>query len=376
MSILAVGDISFRGRRESNPDLLPFEQVRHLFNQHNLVVANLESPLVTDDAIPAEGKCTLHGSSGWADVLKECGIGLVSIANNHLMDYGVKGLKSTLQALDDAGIVHVGAGMDMGTACEPAYVKVGDKKVAFLGRSSVVVSSPCYATADRPGVAWFDEDDVLASIKQCRSQADFVVILLHWGIEHYQYPAPSQRAISAKLLSAGADLILGHHPHVVQGEERIGSSVVSYSSGNFLFDEFPWSFLAADGSERRAQATLSEKNRQGLMLEISFDKNGRTITKHQFSRIADDARVVRDETPKRDREYATLCSRLQWPGYGSWWKLYSLKKEWELRFRHQYSPAVVLRKIHKLRPRHVRELVLKLTRSSRISAGKSTNPYE
>jgi poly-gamma-glutamate synthesis protein (capsule biosynthesis protein) len=75
----------------------------------------------------------------------------VSIANNHLMDYGVEGLKSTLQALDDAGIIHVGAGMDADTACAPAYMDVADNKFAFLGRSSVVVSSPCYATAGRPG---------------------------------------------------------------------------------------------------------------------------------------------------------------------------------------------------------------------------------
>jgi poly-gamma-glutamate synthesis protein (capsule biosynthesis protein) len=95
------------------------------------VVANLESPLVTEAAIPLEGKCTLHGSPGWAEALKECGIGLECIANNHLMDYGVEGLRSTLQALDEAGIVHVGAGMDKATACSPAYVDVADEKLAF-----------------------------------------------------------------------------------------------------------------------------------------------------------------------------------------------------------------------------------------------------
>ena len=373
---LSVGDISFRGRRETNPESLPFRQVQFLFSKYNLVVANLESPLVTEKAIPVEGKCTLHGAPGWAEVLKECGVGLVSISNNHLMDYGEEGLQRTLQALDDAGIVHVGAGMDIKAACAPAFMDIADKTFAFLGRSNVVVSSPCYAGYGKPGVAWFDEDETIKAIQHGRSQADYVVLLLHWGIEHYNYPTPLQRTVASKLISAGADLILGHHPHVVQGEERIGSGLVSYSSGNFLFDEFFWNYIAADGYERTSESTLSGKNREGLMLAVTFDDNGQLNTNPFFSRITDDACVVPDDSAERIREYGKLCDGLQRQGYSILWKLYSLKLEWDLRLKHQYSPMVVMKKIHKLRPRHFRELAVRLKRSSRISTGKSTNPYE
>jgi hypothetical protein len=301
---------------------------------------------------------------------------LVSLANNHLMDFGEPGLASTLQALETAGISCVGAGRDAEAACAPVFKKVSGKKFAFLARSSVEVSSRCYAGPDQAGVALLDEAELSDSVAGCREKADFVVVLLHWGMEHYHYPSPRQRLIAEKLAAAGVDIVLGHHPHVLQGEQKIGTALVSYSSGNFLFDEFPWSYVAADGQERSTRLALSEANRKGMMLEISISGTGELSTRQIFSRISEDAHVCLDGSPGRHKEYRKFCDRLHLPFYDQLWKIYSLKREWDLRLKHQYSPRIFLKKIHKLRPRHFGELTEKLKRASRISSGKTTNPYE
>jgi hypothetical protein len=200
--------------------------------------------------------------------------------------------------------------------------------------------------------------------------------MLHWGIEHYQYPTVEQREIAQRLLAAGVDLILGHHPHVVQGEERFGHGLVSYSSGNFLFDEFQWKYHSTDGSERSSKLKLSDKNRQGISLQILLDCDGALETLPHFTTICQDATVVIDDSSERIKEYEKLSARLGCFGYSFFWKLYSIRREWDLRLSSLYSPVVLLRKIHKLRLRHFRELFQTVRRSSRISSGKSTNPYE
>ena len=375
-SLLTIGDISFRGRWENHPEILPFQQACNQFKQSCFVIANLESPLVPDSLAPVPGKCTLRGDIGWAKILRNCGIALVSLANNHLMDYGEQGLNTTLESLESEGILYVGAGPDAKSACAPVFKELSGYQCAFLARSAVEVSSPCYAGPGQPGVALLDKYELITAIKTCKETADFVIVMLHWGIEHYHYPTPQQRKLAKTLASAGADIILGHHPHVLQGEEQIGNALVSYSSGNFLFDEFPWTYLTSDGQERKTQSILTPENRQGMMLEISIAENNRMKTKQIFTRISSDAIVEINDSPARQGDYQTMCNRLHVPFYDTLWKIYSLKREWDLRLKDLYSPHMILKKIHKLRPRHFKELVIKIKRSSRISSGKSTNPYE
>ena len=376
MNILTVGDISFRGRWENHPENLPFQRVRNQFEQYCFIVANLESPLVPNSFAPIAGKCTLRGDIGWAKILKSYGIALVSLANNHLMDYGEEGLRTTIESLELEGIQHVGAGRDADAARAPVIQELSGKKIAFLARSAVEVSSPCYAGTAKPGVALLDENELVTVIKGLKSRVDYVIVMLHWGIEHYHYPTSQQRRLAKVLAHAGADIILGHHPHVLQGEERVASCLISYSSGNFLFDEFPWSYLDEDGQERMTLSTLTTANREGMMLELSIENSAEIATRQIFTRITRDATVELDDSPLRKKTYQRLCDRLHMPFYDTFWKMYSLKREWDLRLKKQYAPRTVLTKIHKIRPRHFSELVMKIKRSSRISSGKSTNPYE
>ena len=376
MHLLALGDISFRGRCEDKVSEAVFKNVSIFLKKADLVVANLESPLVSTDIIPITGKCTLRGSIDWAVALKKCGIDLVSLANNHMMDYGDKGLFSTIVALDQAGISYIGAGKNRQVACSPIFREVAGRKIAFLARSSVEVSSHCFAGIEQPGVAFLDENELVDSIRKCKIQADLVVVMLHWGMEHYDYPVFRQRQLAERLVSAGADILLGHHPHVLQGEERIGKALVSYSSGNFLFDEFCWSMASADGFEYTGILELTEKNRQGVMLDVCHNTEGEISTTPYFTQISDDAMVKLDNSPVRQQEYQKLCSRLGLPLYRQFWKLYSMKREWELRLSGHFSPSKIIRKFYKIRPRHFKELAVKLRRSAKVTSGKSTNPYE
>ena len=376
LSIYALGDISFKGRYEDQATSSLFENVTNSFETADIVVANLESPLITQTAGSTPGKCTLRSSTEWAAILKKSGIDVVTLANNHMMDYGDQGLFSTIAALDKAGIVHVGAGKDRQAACLPLFIEKNKKKVAFLGRSCVEVSSLCYAGEEQAGVAPLDEGELIDAIEQCRHQADVVVVMLHWGMEHYHYPTPQQRLLAQRIVLAGADILLGHHPHVLQGEERIGKAVVSYSSGNFLFDEFPWSIVDENGVEHNYKSTLSDKNRQGMILKVDVADDSRVSTRQIFTKITDDAVVAVDTSLDRQMQYNKLCSRLQSPIYDSFWKLYSIKREWDLRLAHQLSLRNIARKFYKIRPRHFKELAVKIRRSAKVSSGKSTNPYE
>lgn len=375
-TLLALGDIAFRGRHEDKATSLVFEGVLPRFKQADLVVANLESPLVAAAAFPVPGKCTLRGRTEWAVILKKSGIDLVTLANNHMMDYGEEGLFSTMAALDDVGISYVGAGKDRQSACLPKVKEIAGRKIAFLGRSLVEVSSRCYAGEGQVGVAPLAEDELIDSIRQCRNNADLIVVMLHWGMEEYHYPSPKQRVLAKKIVSIGGTILLGHHPHVLQGEEYFNGALVSYSSGNFLFDEFPWSVSCEEGQERIYLSTLTNKNRQGMMLEVCLAADGRISTKQIFTKISANAAIGLDNSLVRQEEYKKFCSRLHLPLYDFFWKLYSMKREWDLRLKNQLSPGHIIQNFYKIRPRHFKELAIKIRRSVKVSSGKSTNPYE
>ena len=209
ISFISLGDVSFKGKNENIIFRVFTKDIESIFAEADFVVANLESPLVTKISIPIPGKCTLRGDMEWAAFIKKSGLNLVTLANNHMMDYGKEGLFSTIEALDRAGIDYVGAGKDRQAACQPLYKKIDSKNVAFLGRCMVEVLSQCYAGEGVPGVAFLDQDEIVQTIIQCRNKADLIVVMIHWGMEHYQYPSVQQRLLAEELVAAGADIILG-----------------------------------------------------------------------------------------------------------------------------------------------------------------------
>lgn len=241
VTVIAVGDIIFAQRvarivADKGVDE-PFRLVSTLLRGADLTIANLECPLSTRGTPLENKKYTFRGDPGTARGMKEAGIKLVSLANNHILDYGPLALQDTIDVLDGVGIAHAGAGLDLPGALAPAVIEVGGKKISFLSHSSIIPKG-FYPSTDRAGIAPAKLEFITQGIRQAKGESDFVICSFHWGIELQDRPQKSQREMAHLAVDAGADLVLGHHPHVLQGIEIYKGRAIVYSLGNFVFDNF------------------------------------------------------------------------------------------------------------------------------------------
>jgi hypothetical protein len=240
-------------------------RLRELLGGAELAFGNLEVPLTTGGT-PAEKAATHRAHPDRAADVRGLGFDVVTLANNHLLDFGVDGLRDTLAAVTAAGLVPVGAGMTEVEARRPA-VREG---VVFLGLCSALppgfaagAASPGVApvrvlqqvsvdpalAAEQPGMAPYvhtsayppDVDAACAAVRAARAAGDFVVVGIHWGVPYgfaaasYGPLAEYQQPLGRALVDAGADLVVGHHPHRVQHVERYGGGLIAYSVGNYAF---------------------------------------------------------------------------------------------------------------------------------------------
>lgn len=220
----------------------PLARIRHLWADADLVVANHEAP-VTRRGAPA-AKHDTGAPRYWyrADphsvhTLATHGIGVVSLANNHVGDFGEDGVLDTMAALDAAGIAHCGAGSTDTRARRPAVVEVKGLRVGFLSvmqRYDMYVAEGTYARRGHPGPARLRMSRLGPDIAALREQADVCVVLVHWG-RNYRAVTPLQQRLAKEIAAAGPDLVVGHHPHVAQPLEHVGGVPVLYSLGNGAF---------------------------------------------------------------------------------------------------------------------------------------------
>ena len=242
LRIIAVGDIMLGG--SAAPEMArfgydyPFAHVRNLLNGADVVFGNLEGPL-TDAGEPERDKRYVFRSppAQVAPALAAAGFNVVSLANNHAMDYGVEGLQQTLLALSAAGIEHAGAGMNLEQARQPAFIRTADYSVAVLAYSLTFPES-FWARADRAGTAFGHEHHVRADVRAALEKADIVVVSFHWGREGTTELRDYQPRLGHAAIDAGATVVLGHHPHILQGIERYKHGIIFYSLGNFVFGSY------------------------------------------------------------------------------------------------------------------------------------------
>jgi poly-gamma-glutamate synthesis protein (capsule biosynthesis protein) len=167
--------------------------------------------------------------------LKSGGLDVITLANNHALDHGPATLVETIANAREAGLVVVGAGSNVGEAFRPAFVDAGGQRIAFVGLS-MVVPAGWAATANRPGVASaYDQGRALDAVHRASAQADAVVVLIHWGTELARCPSAAQVKLANALHGAGALVVAGAHPHVLQGIEARSDRVTAYSLGNFVW---------------------------------------------------------------------------------------------------------------------------------------------
>lgn len=170
--------------------------------------------------------------------LKQLSFDIVSLANNHYYDLGLDGARHTIKLLDELGIQHIGAGNNIQEASAPVVKVIHDKKVAFLAFCDKERMGWCpWATETTPGINPMYDDYVVSEIKKHKKQNDYVVVMPHWGREHTWVTSARVYKMAKKMMKAGADLILGSHPHRVQPVVNYKKASVAFSMGNFLFPD-------------------------------------------------------------------------------------------------------------------------------------------
>ena len=222
---------------------LLFEKVAQDLRAADITFANLETPV--DQTAPATGYPAFNARPELPGALKRAGFSVVSLANNHAMDAGTTGLRNTIDNVDAAGLVFTGAGRTKAEASQIKYINARGVKVAFLSYTYGVNRRLPGRSPRAPGVnilgnrSEADLARAASAVRQARTAADLVVVSLHWGDEYAGEPAPWQRQVVRVLINAGADIILGHHPHVLQPIESFEASdgrvgLIAFSLGNFI----------------------------------------------------------------------------------------------------------------------------------------------
>ncbi|MGH2521996.1 MAG: CapA family protein [Anaerolineales bacterium] len=245
---MAVGDVmlarTIGDRILAEGPAAPFAGVLPILNEADLLVANLECAISERGELQPKAY-TFRAPPIAAESLALAGIDVVSLANNHALDYGFDALADTLQLLGERQIAGVGAGPNDAAAHAPVIVERNGLRVAFLAYVDVPVESRSgfdtrvwIAGPNSPGVAWAEPDRIAADVAAAKAQADVVIVLLHTGLESRTEVTAGQRTLAHAAVDAGAALVLGAHPHVLQGVESYNGGLIAYSLGNFVFDDF------------------------------------------------------------------------------------------------------------------------------------------
>jgi poly-gamma-glutamate capsule biosynthesis protein CapA/YwtB (metallophosphatase superfamily) len=262
-TLAVVGDMMLArrvGRAIADDPVAPFRPLAGRLKGAEITVGNLESSLSTAGA-PTQGSDSFGAHPRVLRGLSAAGFDLVSLANNHVGDYGNRAIGQTFDRLRASDLPYVGAGRNLAEARRPVVVSRGGVRIGFLGTDSIG-ETPA-ATSRRAGTNRLDMPPrtgpldraalsrISTDIRRLKRTVDVVVVIPHWGTQYTHHPEASQRTAARAFAAAGADLVIGGHPHWVQGWERSGSTTVVHSLGNFIFD-----------------MDFSTKTREGVFVEV------------------------------------------------------------------------------------------------------------
>jgi len=238
---LMLGGETLRYARERGlPLTYPFKALVPKLRGLDMLLVNLEGPLFEDHTARLPRPFILSNHPAVVEVLKLPRICVCTLANNHSLDYGTDALLKTQKFLDGQGIRHLGAGRTLAEAERELIVEHSGWRIgclAFTAKGPRLV--PIIASARRAGCASLqNKSALLERVRRLRKQVDLVILMLHWGLEFHEYPSSSQVRLAHALVDAGADLIVGHHPHAIQAVEQYKGSVIAYSLGHLYMPPF------------------------------------------------------------------------------------------------------------------------------------------
>ncbi len=256
ITIMLVGDIMLdRGVRfmidehGAEDFRFPFLRIADYLKGADIVFGNLES-VISDKGTMVGSIYSFRAVPKAIEGLIYAGFDVVSVANNHIFDYGREAMEDSFLRLREAGIDFVGGGFNEKEAYDPVIKEIENTKIAFLAYTNL--GSPHWAAkGENSGIAWLEEERIKEDVKEAKKQADLIIVSLHYGDEYQLKPNPFQISISRVAIDAGADLVAGHHSHVIQPVEKYNQGHIAYSLGNFIFDQ-----------------SFSEETMKGLLLEV------------------------------------------------------------------------------------------------------------
>ena len=214
----------------ADPEMLSFMQEADLF------LLNEEFPFSLQGEAMEDKQYTFRIDPQYSKILKDLGTDIVTVANNHALDFGVNAFCDTLDTLKEAKITCIGGGYNIAEASAPAVYSIHGQSFAIFGATRVSPSYDWYATDSKPGMfQTYDPTRLNEAIANAKQQYDHTIVFLHWGIERNEIPEDYQRTLAKGYIDAGADLVVGCHPHVLQGFEYYKGVPIIYSLGNYLF---------------------------------------------------------------------------------------------------------------------------------------------
>ncbi len=296
VTLAAVGDTGFSGEQIRAAlkagAASPFAEVEAFLRSCDVAFANLEGVL-TDDPLPW---VPFAAPTRAADLLAGSGLGVVCLANNHVADHGPEGLGSTLDALEDRGLLVVGAGRDADSARGLVVVEAAGLRIGFLAAARTLEARPVVG----PWYCELEPNVLVEEVKQARTRVDVVVVSLHTGFMYLDYPDPELRALGHRLAAAGAGAVLVHHPHVLQGIEVSAGGVVCYSLGNFLVD---WQ----EGLV--TEELMVREQQEGGIFRFEFDHHGLAVVR-VLPTVIEARRRVRFATGDQGRAILERLTRI------------------------------------------------------------------
>ncbi|MFR7976054.1 MAG: CapA family protein [Intestinibacter bartlettii] len=271
-----------------------FSGVSDLWKDSDYVAGNLECVLLDNasDYEKNDKEIHINAETKTANVLKENGFTLVSLANNHLADFKAKGVVNTLDTLDKVGLKHVGAGRNLTEAAEYDIQEINGVKIATIAVSDIIPKD--FAARDsKAGILTTKTLKYYQAVKDASEKADLVIANIHWGVEYGMTETEAQQQLARNLINWGVDVVIGSHPHVLQPVEKYGDGIIFYSMGNFVFDQ-GWS-----------------RTKDSMVLNYYVDENGNCSFEITPIRIKDGYPEVTNNAFFKKRTYRTLTKNLK-----------------------------------------------------------------
>ena len=263
ISLLAVGDIMLdRGveakiKKYGNGDFsFPFLKIADILKSADITFANLESQVSDLGYSVGSACCSFRADPKAIDGLRFAGFDILTVANNHALDWTGKAFLDSLKRLTDAGIVYTGGGVNEADAFGPKFIELKGTKIGFLSYTNFSVRA-WRAGPDSAGMALIEESDiekVVEDIKNAKKQCDILIVSCHAGTEYTTKLEKFQKLFYEVAIDNGADLVIGHHPHVIQPLLRYKDGWIAYSLGNFIFDQ-----------------DFSEETMKGMLLNVKIE---------------------------------------------------------------------------------------------------------